>query len=297
MLRPSLSVAEKRQRFQTGLRSGQLLRLPGAISPLCAKLIEQKGFDGCYVSGAVLSAQMALPDIGLTTSTEVVAASGAIAAAIPLPTLVDADTGFGEPVNVARTVAALEGAGLSGCHLEDQRLPKRCGHLDNKELVPVDEMCRKIRAAKEVLADDNFLLMARTDARATEGLSAATDRAKAYVDAGADAVFPEALANEAEFEAFRSAISVPLLANMTEFGKSPLLSLDQLHNLGYNMAIYPVTLLRLAMEAMARGLDALARDGNQESVVSDMQTRRQLYDLLKYDDYDRFDDGITNFRL
>ncbi|MFC4349575.1 methylisocitrate lyase [Kordiimonas lipolytica] len=292
-----VSVAAKRQTFRAGLASGKMLRFPGAISPLCAKLIERKGFDGCYVSGAVLSAQQALPDIGLTTATEVIGASGAISAATALPTLVDADTGFGEPVNVARTVAALEAAGLAGCHLEDQRLPKRCGHLDNKELVPVEDMCRKIRAAREIRADDSFLLMARTDARALEGLDAATERARAYVDAGADAVFPEALANEAEFEAFRAAIDVPLLANMTEFGKSPLLSLDQLRNLGYNMMIYPVTLLRLAMAAMERGLDVLARDGSQEGVIPDMQTREQLYDLLDYDGYGRFDASITNFQL
>ena len=297
MLASVKPAAEKRQQLREALRSNQLLRTPGAFSPLVAMLVEQLGFEAVYVSGAALSANMGLPDVGLTTLPEVAGQAGAIARGTSLPAIVDADTGFGEPVNVARAIEQLEHAGLAGCHLEDQPLPKRCGHLDHKQLVPAEEMARKIKAAADAKSDPNFLVIARTDARGVEGLDAAIERAKRYLDAGAEMIFPEALANEAEFAAFRDAVDVPLLANMTEFGKSPLLDTQTLEQIGFNMVIYPVTTLRLAMKAIEEGLRQIAASGTQQGVVADMQTRQQLYDLLRYEQYSQFDQELFNFKL
>ena len=297
MLQATKAVSEKRKEFRAALASGKLLRFPGAFSPLVAMAIQRHGFDGVYISGAALSADMGLPDIGLTTLSEVATRGGAIARATDLPALIDADTGFGEPLNMARTIQTLEDAGLCGCHLEDQVNPKRCGHLDGKSLVTTQTMVEKIRAAVGARRDKNFLIMARTDARASEGLDGAIARAKAYVDAGADAIFPEALADEGEFECFRKATNLPLLANMTEFGKSKLLSAKQLSNLGFNIVIYPVTTLRLAMKAIEDGLATIKREGTQEPVVGKMQTRAELYELLRYEDYAKFDKDIFNFKL
>ena len=198
---------------------------------------------------------------------------------------------------MARTIQTLEDAGLCGCHLEDQMNPKRCGHLDNKSLVTTQTMVEKIRAAVSARRDRNFVIMARTDARASEGLDGAMARARAYVDAGADAIFPEALADEGEFEKFRKAIKVPLLANMTEFGKTKLLTAKQLSDLGINIVIYPVTTLRLAMKAVEEGLAVLKKAGTQESLLKEMQTRAALYELLRYEDYAKFDKDIFNIKL
>jgi methylisocitrate lyase len=297
MLSSTKSAADKRKEFRAALKTGKLLRFPGAFSPLVAMAIQRHGFDGVYVSGAALSADLGLPDIGLTTLSEVAARGGAIARATDLPTLIDADTGFGEALNMARTVQTLEDAGVSGCHLEDQVNPKRCGHLDGKSLVTTPAMAEKIRAAASARRDQNFLIMARTDARASEGLDGAIARAKAYVDAGADAIFPEALADAGEFEKFRQAIKVPLLANMTEFGKSKLLAAKQLSDLGFNLVIYPVTTLRLAMKAIEDGLATIKGEGSQESLLEKMQTRAELYELLHYEDYAQFDKNIFNFKL
>ena len=238
-----------------------------------------------------------MPDIGLTTLSEVVARGGAIARATDLPALIDADTGFGETLNVARTIQTLEDAGLCGCHLEDQVNPKRCGHLDNKSLVSAADMVKKIRAAVGARRDKNFVIMTRTDARAAEGLDGAIARAKACVDAGADAIFPEALADEGEFEKFRKAIKVPLLANMTEFCKTKLLTAKQLSDLGINIVIYPVTTLRLAMKAVEAGLAVLKKAGTQESLLKEMQTRAALYELIRYKDYEQFDKDVFNLKL
>jgi methylisocitrate lyase len=290
-------IADKRAKFREALRSGGLLRFPGAFSPLVAMAIEKVGFEGVYVSGAALSADLGLPDIGLTTLTEVVGRAEAIGRMTELPVIVDIDTGFGEPANVARTIAAVESAGLCGCHLEDQQFPKRCGHLDNKTLVSVDEMVRKVAAAAAAKSDENLLVIARTDAKGVDGMQAAIDRAKAYVDAGAEMIFPEALADEREFEQFRKAIDVPLMANMTEFGKSPLLTTQQLTDLGFNLVIYPVTTLRLAMNAVEKGLQAIADQGTQRELLEQMQTRQALYDLLQYESYAKIDADLFNFKL
>ena len=297
MLIAKKSVEQKRKDFRAALKSGELLRVPGAFSPLVSLLIERQGFEGVYISGAALSADLGLPDIGLTTLSEVVARGGAIARATDLPALIDADTGFGEALNVARTIQTLEDAGLCGCHLEDQVNPKRCGHLDNKSLVSAADMVKKIRAAVGARRDKNFVIMTRTDARAAEGLDGAIARAKACVDAGADAIFPEALADEGEFEKFRKAIKVPLLANMTEFGKTKLLTAKQLSDLGINIVIYPVTTLRLAMKAVEAGLAVLKKAGTQESLLKEMQTRAALYELIRYKDYEQFDKDVFNFKL
>jgi methylisocitrate lyase len=297
MLFGEKTATEKRADFRKELASGKLLQFPGAHAPIVSLMIQEKGFDGVYISGAALSADLGLPDIGLTTLTEVVSRGRQIARVTDLPAIIDVDTGFGEVMNAARTIQEIEEAGLAGCHMEDQLNPKRCGHLDNKIIISRDEMVQKIRAAADAKRDPNFLLMARTDAKASEGLDAAIDRAKAYVDAGAEAIFPEAMHSEADFEAFRSAFDVPLLANLTEFGKTPLLTTTQLENLGYNMVIYPVTTLRWAMGAVEDGLDTLKQAGTQANSVGKMMTRQRLYDVIQYEDYNQFDKNLYNFKL
>ncbi|MBU9765851.1 methylisocitrate lyase [Mycobacterium sp. TNTM28] len=290
-------AAEKRRRFRAALESGALQRFPGAFSPLVAKLIAEIGFEGVYVSGAVLSADLGLPDIGLTTLTEVCGRGAQIASATDLPTLIDADTGFGEPMSAARTVTLLEDAGLAGLHLEDQVNPKRCGHLDGKAVVETGEMVKRLRAAVSARRDPNFIICARTDAAGIEGIPAAIERAKAYADAGADLIFTEALNTPADFEQFRAAVDTPLLANMTEFGKSELLTVRQLTDIGYNMVIYPVTTLRLAMHAVEMGLREIDSLGTQSGLLDQMQHRSRLYELLRYSEYNEFDSDIYNFAL
>lgn len=297
MLYSNITPAEKRRSFRERLATGELLQFPGAFNPLSAKLIQRKGFDGVYISGAVLAADLGLPDIGLTTLTEVAGRSQQIARMTDLPALVDADTGFGEPLNLARTVQTLEDAGVAGLHIEDQVNPKRCGHLDGKAVVDSDTAVKRIASAVDARRDQNLLIMARTDIRAVDGMAAAIDRAKRLVDAGADAIFPEAMKDLSEFEAIRAAVEVPVLANMTEFGKSELFTKQQLQDVGINIVIYPVSLLRLAMGSAMRGLDSLKEQGSLQSVVGEMQTRAELYDLLDYEAYNQFDSSIFNFSL
>lgn len=297
MLYSNVTPAEKRRLFRERLGSGELLRFPGAFNPLSARLIAQKGFDGVYISGAVLSADLGVPDIGLTTLTEVAGRAKQIARMTDLPAIVDADTGFGEPMNVARTIQELEDAGLAGTHIEDQINPKRCGHLDGKSVVDERTAIRRIRAAADARRDENFLIMARTDIRAIEGLDAAIDRAKALVDAGADAIFPEAMRTLAEFEAMAEALDVPILANMTEFGKSELFSTQQLQDAGVSIVIWPVSLLRTAMGAAGRALDTLNDEGHLTSMLGEMQHRADLYDLIDYESYTRFDSGVAGFTV
>ncbi|MEN9992505.1 MAG: hypothetical protein RLY83_75 [Actinomycetota bacterium] len=297
MLYAKTTAAAKRAAFRKRLASGELLQFPGAFNPLSAKLIQEKGFDGVYISGAVLAADLGLPDIGLTTLSEVAGRGEQIARMIDLPAIIDADTGFGEPMNVARTIQALEDAGVAGLHIEDQINPKRCGHLDGKGVVDDNTAIKRIKAAVDARRDENLLIMARTDIRAAEGLPAAIDRAKKLVDAGADAIFPEAMKDLSEFEAMRKALDVPILANMTEFGKSELFTKQQLADVGMNIVIYPVSLLRLAMGSAMRGLDSLKVDGSLQNQVGNMQTRAELYELLDYEAYNHFDNGVFNFDL
>jgi methylisocitrate lyase len=297
MLFSATTPEQKRAALRQMLAGPRIARFPGAYTPLSTKLIQEQGFDGVYISGAVLANELGFPDIGLTSLAEVVQRAGQIARVTDLPAIVDADTGFGEPMNVARTVQELENAGLAGCHIEDQFNPKRCGHLDGKSVVGLDTAVQRIRAAAKARRDPDFLIMARTDIRGVEGLAAATERAKALVDAGADAVFPEAMADLSEFEAMRAAVDVPILANMTEFGKSQLFTAAQLEEAGVNMIIYPVTLMRSALGAMERVLSTIREDGTQEAAVPDMLTRARLYELVDYNGYNQFDAGVFDFEV
>ena len=297
MLYSKVSPEAKRKHLREKLLSGKTLQFPGAFNPLSARLIQQKNFDGVYISGAVIAADLGLPDIGLTTLTEVANRAQQIARMTDLPTLVDADTGFGEPMNMARTIQTLEDAGVSAIHIEDQVNPKRCGHLDGKAVVDQETAVQRIASAVAARRDSNLVIMARTDIRGVDGLSAAIDRAKALVDAGADALFPEAMADLSEFEAIRKAVDVPILANMTEFGKSELFTKAQLEEVGINIIIYPVSLLRLAIGAADRALDTLKFEGSLSSEVKNMQKRSELYELIDYEGYNAFDGGIFNFKL
>jgi len=266
------------------------LAVPGAFNALVGRLIQRAGYKATYLSGAAFSAaSLAMPDIGLFTLGELSEETRRLTRRIDLPVIVDADTGFGEPINVARTVEELEFAGAAAIQLEDQQLPKRCGHLSGKTLVSTEEMVAKIRAAVASRDDASLVILARTDARDSDGIEAALDRAKRYVEAGADWIFPEALASAEEFERFAREVRVPLVANMTEFGKSPLLPLEELSELGYAAELFPVTLLRLAMHTVGDSLKAIRDQGSQSAMLDHMQTRQQLYDLLGYTNYEASD--------
>lgn len=273
----------KTTRLRALLKSG-CVAMPGVPNAAFARQVERAGFSAVYISGAGLAnATAGVPDVGLLTLTEVAQLAGYIAKAVQIPALVDADTGFGGAESVGRTIVELERAGLAGCHIEDQEFPKRCGHLAGKRLIPTEEMTAKIKAAVRARYDKNFLLMARTDARAVESFDDAVKRAQSYVEAGADAIFPEALQTEEEFKIFAREVRVPLLANMTEFGKSPLLSLGELEKLGYRMVIFPMSAFRLAMKTTGEFFQGLKEQGTQSAWLDKMQTRKDLYDLLEYD--------------
>ncbi len=266
------------------------IQIPGAFNALAARMIERAGFDAMYLSGAAFSAgALGVPDIGLFTLTELAQQTAWITRQTKIPLVVDADTGFGDAVNVERTVIELEAAGAAAIQLEDQQLPKRCGHLSGKSLVTPDQMCAKLRAAAAARRDPDLVILARTDARGVEGLEDALSRARRYLAAGADWVFPEALATKDEFARFAHEIDAPLIANMTEFGQSPLLTLDELADLGYAGVLYPVTLLRAAMKGAEAALETLAADGTQAELLDLMHTRQELYDLLDYSDYEQRD--------
>ena len=273
----------KRQKFQHDLKGGEAMRFVGSFSPLVSRIIEEQGFEGLYVSGAVISSDLGLPDLELITLSEMAERGGLLVQGSHLPGLVDADTGFGGLLNVERTVKILEQAGFCGLHLEDQASPKKCGHLENKKLISVSDMQKKIEIALKARQDSNFLIVARTDARGVEGLGKAVDRAQAYIEAGAEALFPEALKNAKEFQQFREAVDVPLIANMTEFGQSELLSFNELKSIGYNIVLYPVSLWRLALKAVEDGLKGIKEQGHQKNLMDKMLTRKSLYQLLNYD--------------
>ena len=287
------NYSEKRLLLKNNLKKQKILKFPGAYNPLTAKLIEEIGFDGVYISGAVMSNDLGLPDIGLTTLNEVSYRAKQITRVSDLPSIVDADTGFKD---CKKTVETFENFGLAGCHIEDQIEQKRCGHLDNKEIISVSEMVKKIKTCITSRKDNNFLIIARTDANTVEGLEKTIDRIKAYEDAGADIIFPEAMKNEKEFEKIRKNSKVSLLANMTEFGKSKILTSNQLENLGYSIVIYPVTTQRLAMKNVEDGLRVIFRDGHQNNILSKMQSRKRLYELVEYEKYNTPDKKITDFK-
>jgi len=270
--------------------SKRCIPVPGVFNALVARMAQGAGFEAMYLSGAALSAGLAaVPDVGLLSADEFVEQARYLTQASDLPLIVDIDTGFGAPLNVERTVRRMEEAGVAGVQVEDQQLPKRCGHLSGKKLVETEEMEQKIRAAVSARLDDSFVIIARTDARGVTGFDDAVERARRYVAAGADVIFPEAMETVAEFGRFASALDVPLIANMTEFGKSPLLSVQELHDLGYRMALFPVTTFRTAMRAAERTLEEIKSTGTQRGIVGDMLTRAQLYDLLGYDGYEARD--------
>jgi len=278
------------KRLRNLLAEQRIIQAPGAPNALVGRLIESLGFEAAYLSGAALAAGvLALPDVGLFTLTELVQQTTYLTRRVQLPLIVDADTGFGEAVNVERTVIELEAAGAAAIQLEDQVLPKRCGHLSGKTLVPVDQMCAKLRAARSARQDPDLVILARTDARGVAGLDDAIARANAYLEAGADWIFPEALSDPSEFARFAEQVAAPLVANMTEFGKSPLLTAAQLFDLGFSVVLYPVTALRAAMQACRSVLTEIRSSGTQTHLLEQLQTRQELYDLIGYSDYEQRD--------
>lgn len=292
MLYSTQTPSAKRDAFQRAMRADAVTVLPGAFNGLVARMVQQHGYPGIYISGHMVAADLGLPDLGLTTITEVAGRGAQLSRVVDIPAIIDADTGFGEPMNAARSVQALEDAGLAGCHIEDQVNPKKCGHSDGVAVVDRDVAARRIAAAVAARRDPAFTIIARTDARAVVGLDEALDRARAFVDAGADAIFPEALTGEREYEAFRRAVDVPLVINLNEFGRGLPLTLQQVADLGYNVALYPMTLMRLAAGATATGLSELTQQGHQHGMLGAMQTKDELYDLLGYEEYERFDNSV-----
>lgn len=283
------SLSSPGARFRQVLSQG-CIAIPGVFNALAARAAERAGFQALYQSGAALSAGLAaLPDVGLLTQTEFATQAGYLTQSVTVPVISDADTGFGEPLSVERTVRLFEQAGLAGLHLEDQELPKRCGHLSGKTIVSREVMTARIKAAVAARCDASFVIIARTDARSVNGMDDAVARANAYLDAGADMIFPEALESAVEFERFAREISAPLIANMTEFGKSPLLTVTQLGDMGYRGVLFPVTLLRTAMKSVENALARLAAEGTQAGLLNTMQTRAELYDLLGYADFEQRD--------
>ena len=283
---------EKRKDLNDKLKSNKILRVPGAYNPLSAKVIEEIGYEAVYVSGGVMANDLGYPDIGLTTLKDVSYRSNQIARVTNLPTIVDVDTGF---KSCEETIKTFEKFGISAVHIEDQIEQKRCGHLDNKELISKEEMVNKIKKCVGARTDRNFKIIARSDAKDVEGIEKMIDRCKSYVDAGAEIIFPEALKDEKEFEIVRKSLQCYLLANMTEFGKSKILNYKELENLGYNIVIYPVTSQRLAIKSVEEGLRAIFEDGHQNNIIDKMQTRKRLYDLVEYEKYNTLDEKIYNF--
>lgn len=279
------------------LMQAKTVVMPGVYDAVTAIAAHKAGFEAAYMSGAaVTNSQLGVPDIGMITLTEMASQAARICQVAPIPILSDADTGFGETWNVARTVIEMERAGLAGIHLEDQVMPKKCGHLDGKGLITAHEMSQKIRAAVDAKRDADFLVMARTDARGVDGIEVAIERAKAYVDAGADAIFPEGLEAIDEFAKFRKSVDVPLLANMTEFGKTPIISVSEFADLGYNLVIYPVSALRIALKAVTDFYRSLNENGTQTALISSMFTRKELYGLIDYPDFEARDAAWTTSR-
>jgi len=273
------------------LSTRDIIVAPGVFAPVFALLVEKAGFEAAYLSGAALTGLYAMPDLGVITLTELVEATRRITKVSRLPLIVDADTGFGEAINVSRTVVELEEAGAAAIQIEDQVLPKKCGHLAGKQLVPAEEMVKKIMAAVE--ARRHALIVARTDARGVEGFEAAVERAQLYIEAGADIIFPEALTSEEEFAEFARRVKAPLLANMTEFGKTPYIPVSKFREMGYKIVIFPVTLLRLSLGAARRALEVIASEGTQVRLLNEMMTRREFYELIGYYEYEKKDKNIA----
>lgn len=277
------------------LSNQEIIQAPGTHDSISALIAKKMGFNCLYVSGAAFSASRAMPDIGYFTVTELAQHVSNLYRTTSLPLIVDVDTGFGEVIHIPRTVYELEEAGAACIQMEDQKLPKKCGHLAGKELVTAEAMCQKIEAARQTR--NELLILARTDAHAMHGIEEAIKRAKMYIEAGADAIFPEALKTEEEFRYFADSVNVPLLANMTEFGKTPYIKASQFQEWGYKIVIYPVTSLRVAAKAVENVFQSIKDDGTQESQLENMQTREELYQLIDYADYGKFDEGVAQSRI
>ncbi|GAA0591175.1 methylisocitrate lyase [Virgibacillus siamensis] len=282
-------------RFKELISAKEMLKLPGAHDGMAGLVAKQTGFQALYLSGAAFTASKGLPDLGMVTSEETADRAKEIIRAADLPVLVDIDTGYGGVLNVARTAREMYEARVAAVQIEDQDLPKKCGHLNGKKLVTTEEMVQKIRILKE--AAPSLMVVARTDANAVEGLDAAIERANAYIQAGADAIFPEALTDNTEFERFKMAVNAPLLANMTEFGKTPYYTADEFADFGYSMVIYPVTSLRVAAKAYERIFNEIMEKGTQKDKLDDMQTRKELYETIRYYDYEALDNKIARTKL
>lgn len=279
------------EQFQTLINEKDILQIPGAHDAMAALVAKKTGFKALYLSGGAYTASKGLPDLGMVTSTEMAERARDLIRATDLPVLVDIDTGFGGVLNVARTAREMVEAGVAAVQMEDQQLPKKCGHLNGKQLITTEEMAQKIKAIKEVAP--SLKVIARTDAKAVEGLQEAIERAKAYAEAGADGIFPEALQSEEEFQLFAESIQVPLLANMTEFGKTPYITANAFEKMGVSMVIYPVTSLRVAAKAYERVFDMVMKEGSQKDAVPDMQTRSELYETISYNEFEALDQDIA----
>jgi methylisocitrate lyase len=293
LLKPQANAPDKAALLRR-LMAEKTLALPGVFNAPVAMLAQGLGFEALYISGAGLSNGLTgYPDIGLLSLEEVARQAAYIARAVQVPCICDADTGYGEPLQVMRTVQAFEQAGLAGLHLEDQQAPKRCGHLEGKSLIPAAQMERKLAAAVQARQNPHFLLIARTDARGVEGFQASVERGLRYLEAGADAIFPEALESREEFARYAQQVQAPLLANMTEFGKSPYLAVEELAELGYCLVIFPMTTFRVMMKAVEEALRTLKEAGTQRDFLERLQTRQELYELLRYDEYGQLDAAIA----
>ncbi len=294
LLRARRDPRDIRAWFRERLSKPGIVVAPGVFMPITAILAQEMGFEAVYFSGAAFSNMLALPDLGVFTLSELAYYLKFFTQAIDIPLIVDVDTGFGEALNVARTVRELEDVGVAAMHIEDQEMPKKCGHLSGKRVVPVDEMVKKIKAAVEARRDENFLIIARTDARDVEGLESAIERANIYVEAGADVIFPEALQSREEFVEFARRVKAPLLANMTEFGKTPYITAREFEEMGYKVVIFPVTTFRYAMGAVREALNVLKREGTQRSLLDRMMTREEVYRLIGYWGYEEWDRRIAS---
>ena len=294
LLRARRDPRDIRAWFRERLSKPGIVVAPGVFMPITAILAQEMGFEAVYFSGAAFSNMLALPDLGVFTLSELAYYLKFFTQAIDIPLIVDVDTGFGEALNVVRTVRELEDVGVAAMHIEDQEMPKKCGHLSGKRVVPVDEMVKKIKAAVEARRDENFLIIARTDARDVEGLESAIERANIYVEAGADVIFPEALQSREEFVEFARRVKAPLLANMTEFGKTPYITAREFEEMGYKVVIFPVTTFRYAMGAVREALNVLKREGTQRSLLDKMMTREEVYRLIGYWGYEEWDRRIAS---
>lgn len=270
---------------------------PGVFNGISALLAEQAGFKALYLSGSGVAGAMGLPDLSLTSLTEVAEEVRRITMVSKSPLIVDIDTGFGEELNVIRTIRAIEAAGAAAIHMEDQELPKKCGHLSGKKIIPEEDMAKKIKIAAETKKDENFMIIARTDSRAVEGLDGAIRRGKLYIEAGADAVFPEALESIEEFKLYAKQVRVPLLANMTEFGKSPLLSASELGKIGYKIIIFPLTAFRASLLAMGDAYKSIDDNGTQRGILDQLMTREKFYELIRYKEYELEDQHLYGAKI